>query len=177
MGYILVPSPSFFGLCFCSQWKGRFCVIYFEEGSTWEQVMRVQSGVFVKHYVGIDSQFPLPSAIDAQSPPSVCLYAFYCGPLQCTTVGSHDSHMTLPLPQQYSRVVEVLDCLVPNYQQIAVVSGTPLLAGIITNTFNTLPSSPPSHTHTRMQVQESGDLTVFDFNGDNGCWSFKSQGV
>ena len=142
--------------------------------------------------MGIDSQFPLPSAIDAQSPPSVCLYAFYCGPLQCTMVGSHDSHMTLPLPQQYSRVVEILDCSVPNYQQIAVVSDTPLVAGIVTNTFNTfspqhssLPPTPPphthththAHTHTRMQVQESGDLTVFDFNGDNGCWSFKSQGV
>lgn len=74
MGYILVPSPSFFGLCFCSQWKGRFCVIYFEEGSTWEQVMRVQSGVFVKHLCGYWFSIPSP-------------FSYWCSePTQCVSV-------------------------------------------------------------------------------------------
>ena len=95
-------------------------------------------------------------------------------------VGSHDSHMTLPLPQQYSRVVKILDCSVPNYQQIAVVSGTLLVAEIVANVHHPHHKHsppPPTHTHTHMQVQESGDFAVFDFNGDNGCWSFKSQGL
>lgn len=170
----------------------HFRVFYWTQTKLWSQKKKQErpgreanvwewpSGVFV--IAGTDSQFLIPSAsdIDAQGPPSVCLYTFYCGPLQCTTVESHDSHMTLPLPQQYSRVVEILDCSVPNYQQIAVVSGScwdysqrsPLSP-------QTLPPTPPppAHTHTHMQVQESGDFAVFDFNGDNGCWSFKSQGL
>lgn len=53
--------------------------------------------------------------------PSVSLYAFYCGPLHRTRVRSHDGHMTLPLAQQGSRVVEILDCSMRDQQQIAVV--------------------------------------------------------
>jgi len=78
--------------------------------------------------------------------PSVSLYAFYCGPLHRTRVRSHDGHMTLPLAQQGSRVVEILDCSMRDQQQIAV-------------------------------VQDSGDLSVFDFNTERGRWIFRPQGM